>query len=113
MKTDAEIMAELAHPCPDCGHTLSAHPLDHYWPDGRTCTACSSNPGGLVGRPRLPNPCCLTSAEVRAAIAAGSPACPNHDDPVLCKWDTDLGRVVPEAGCPLHDYALNSKETHA
>lgn len=99
--------------CPDCGHAGYQHGESHYWPDGRCCTKCSSNPGGLVGNPGNPNPCCLTSGEVRQAIAAGSPACPNHDDPVLCKWDRDLGRIVPEAGCPLHDLALRPQGDYA
>lgn len=107
--SDAETMAMWGQPCPICGHALSRHPLDHYWPDGRTCTACSSNPGGLVGRVANPSPCCLTSGEVRQVVDAGSPECPNADDPVLCKWDRDLGRIVPEAGCPLHDLALHPK----
>ena len=29
--------------------------------------------------------------------------CDNADDPVLCKYDPDLGYVVAEAGCPVHD----------
>lgn len=38
--------------------------------------------------------CCGTGVE---------PECPNRDDPVLCKYAPDLGKFVPEAGCPLHD----------
>jgi len=73
--------------------------------NGRTCTRCSGHGSFWAKAPA--SPCCLTFGEVHRAIAAGSPACPNHDHPVLCKWDRDLGRIVPEAGCPLHDLALN------
>lgn len=111
--SDAEIQAEFALICPDCGHALFHHSLDHYWPDGRTCVKCSSNPGGLVGNRGVVKPCCLTSAEVRRVVAAGSPECPNHDDPVLCAWDRERLVLVPEAGCPLHDYALHPRGDYA
>lgn len=107
MTTEDEAREHNLQPCPDCGHPLFQHPRSHYWPDGSTCLACRSNPGALVGARGTLNPCCLTSGEVVQAIAAGSPTCLNHDDPVLCKWDRELGVLVPEAGCELHDIALH------
>lgn len=96
--------------CPDCGHVLHQH-VAHNWPlDGQTCGECRREP---QNRPARVHPCCLTSSQVIQAIEAGSPQCPNHEDPWLCKWIADLGRIVPEAGCPLHDLALNPKETTA
>lgn len=108
---DSPAEREMYLPCPDCGHFFYEHPREHFHADGSTCTRCRSNPGGLVGNPGKEHPCCLTSDEVRLAIAAGSPTCPNHDDPVLCKWDQAIGALVAEAGCPLHDLALHQKET--
>ncbi len=41
-----------------------------------------------------------SSLAVRCRFLA---VCPNLDDPVPCKYDARLGRLVPEADCPVHD----------
>jgi hypothetical protein len=102
-------MASNLELCPDCGHDILYHPNNHPWPDGHTCNKCRGNPNALVGNVVARPLCYLTADEVARAVAAGSPECPNHDDPVLCKWDTERGRIIPEAGCPLHDLALHPR----
>lgn len=90
--------------CPQCGHPAYEHVDFVSWHNHSTCKKCLNEPGAFDPRYDL---CFLTITQVRQAVALGSPECLNADDPVLCKYDPELGRIVPEAGCPLHDIALN------
>lgn len=61
------------------------------------CPECSGNGFELTIAGRAIGVCGLCDG------TGVMPECPNTTDPVLCSWHDDLGRFVPEAGCPLHD----------